>query len=518
VIFLFAFLLSCRPKNEDLPSYTILFGGDFIMGRRINEALYDPEKSQTILGDVDNIFLSADLGIINAEGVIAHGGFFSDKGEPRPHMYRAHPNVLDVLKKLEIDALTVANNHSGDYGSEAFAEMLYHIHKADMQYIGGGSNISEAMQATYFTLPNATIAIIGADLTIGKYFAASDNKPGIWHLPGLKKKQRKNVIEQLINAGETARKHADIVLFSPHWGDNMKDAPSPNTRKIANALLNGPYDAIIGHSAHWIQGMEVINNKPVVYDMGNLVVDYAGRDDGHYGMLIAIEVNKNQVLSLTGHPLRLKKNKTTLDSSGVALNKFIERSKQLGTTMQVIEGNATYELPYRDGIHQITPPPKKGVPPAIQSHSESTSLVNESPLWSSNGIELLQAKMALTDLSVPKAGNIMELWLKAGNNAPETLIIHERSTWSNGKETKSNYDRHFPGDWLRPIDTWRPNEVIHDSSLIRHRFTPEGVIDYSICFSESTSYKDCKEWYPVGSATYNPDAKKLFLQLKEREQ
>ena len=62
---------------------------------------------------------SADIRIGNLECVVATGGDPADKN----FTFRAHPRTLPVLKR-HFDAVALANNHSGDYGRAAFAEML----------------------------------------------------------------------------------------------------------------------------------------------------------------------------------------------------------------------------------------------------------------------------------------------------------------------------------------------------------------------------------------------------------
>ncbi len=83
------------------------------------------------------LLASADLRLANLECVIAEGG----KEIPgKPWTFRAKPSVLPLLKR-HVDAVSLANNHSGDYGRSAFVEMLGRLEAAGLPYFGGGRDL-----------------------------------------------------------------------------------------------------------------------------------------------------------------------------------------------------------------------------------------------------------------------------------------------------------------------------------------------------------------------------------------
>jgi len=71
-------------------------------------------------GPFAKILSSADIRVGNLECVVATIG---SAEEDKPYTFRAHPRVLPLLKK-HFDAVGLANNHSGDFGPDAFAQML----------------------------------------------------------------------------------------------------------------------------------------------------------------------------------------------------------------------------------------------------------------------------------------------------------------------------------------------------------------------------------------------------------
>jgi poly-gamma-glutamate capsule biosynthesis protein CapA/YwtB (metallophosphatase superfamily) len=67
---------------------------------------------------------------------------------------------------------------------------------------------------------------------------------------------------------------ADLVVFSIHWGPNMRQAPPDEFKQFARAVLDAGADIFHGHSAHIFQGIEIYKGKPILYDIGDLIDDY----------------------------------------------------------------------------------------------------------------------------------------------------------------------------------------------------------------------------------------------------
>ena len=63
---------------------------------------------------------------------------------------------------------------------------------------------------------------------------------------------------------------AQLVVVSLHWGTENQHDPNAEQRALAPALTASPdVDMVIGHHAHVVQPIEVINGKPVVFGLGN---------------------------------------------------------------------------------------------------------------------------------------------------------------------------------------------------------------------------------------------------------
>src|SRR4051812_2525765 len=85
------------PPSPTGPVHHLAFAGDLCTGKTLNLALHDPQAAAAMFRDAPPILHQADLTLINGEGVIASGGRIADKGEPRPLLYRARPELLALL-------------------------------------------------------------------------------------------------------------------------------------------------------------------------------------------------------------------------------------------------------------------------------------------------------------------------------------------------------------------------------------------------------------------------------------
>ncbi|MCP4677461.1 MAG: CapA family protein [Deltaproteobacteria bacterium] len=529
-------LSGCKKKEvpKNLPVHTIVYGGDITLARRLNESLHDKATHASIFAEVKPIFQSADIMLGNAEGVVAEGGQFTDKGEPRPYMYRAHPIVMDILKDAGFDVLTVGNNHSGDYGPEAFSEMLDRLTAAGIGYTGGGHNLADAARPFYRKVDDTVVAIVGGDLTMTHRVRALKNRAGPLFSDFFffsKLSQSDKLLSQLSKTLKEARKHAHVVLFSPHWGENWKAQPSKVMRALARRIIELGYDGIIGHSSHWYHGVELIDGKPVIYDAGNLLLDYGGGDPAHRAFLWELSFNRAGVTAIKGYPLWLEFNQTTLAKGKIQkelLKGVQKRSKDLGTTLTIDDGVVTARCKPGEisGPGKAAPPPARAVPGRIRM-APSDTVIDVLPkraipvnIAYEEGIRLIGYELLSPELAVPKAGQFVILYWTTDQEVKKSYTVHLEAHgrhFKTGKKRKE-FAIHLPGDWLLPTNKWPVGKVIRDWTLFRLTFKPEGKVTFYMGLrdkglltpkSEELQFENNK-LFQLGQAVYRKGAPQMF--------
>ncbi len=481
-----------RIVSKELPRHTIVFGGDVITGRRMNYALFDKKARGRIFGDVKPLIERADLAIVNVEGVISNGGHFIDKNTQTQYAFRAHPRMIDVFVKAGIDIATVGNNHAGDYGPEALVEMLDRLTFAGIKYAGGGYNLADARRPAFQILGDTTVAVVGADLTGTKAAHAKPDRPGTYFFHNAQSgKNLDSIVKELTVVLKKARKHAHIVLFTPHWGRNWKTAPTKSLRKLAKSLIKAGYDGILGHSAHLIHGVEIIDGKPVIYDAGNLVLDNGHKGDSHRCLLWELEVTRAGITAVKGYPLWLKRNHSTManDKESDKILAMIERrSSKLGTKIEIRDGTARLECePGAIAGPKGTPTPPSREKPGEIREAPSDVVLEALPKGATKidvrypeGIRLIGYKLVAKQLTKPLASQVVALYFTADRQVEKQyqVYVEARGTDPKNDKPKKISTNHLTGDWILPSTEWPVGKVIQDWTMIMLTLKPEGRVNF----------------------------------------
>ena len=224
-----------------------------------------------------------DLRIGNLECVVATGG----TAETKPFTFRADPGVLPVLKK-HFDAMSVANNHSGDFGKAAFAEELGLMRKAGLPYFGGGEDLAEAHKPVILERNGLRIALLGYVEFKPRSFEAGAQLPGVaWS------GEDDQVIEDIVAARRDYR--ADIVIPYMHWGWEEEPNPSPRLREFARRMIDAGADMVVGGHPHVTQGAEMYKGKPIVYSLGNFLFNSFDTEATTTGWVLSAHIGRDGV-------------------------------------------------------------------------------------------------------------------------------------------------------------------------------------------------------------------------------
>jgi poly-gamma-glutamate synthesis protein (capsule biosynthesis protein) len=246
---------------------TLALTGDVMLGRGVNEMLR-PARPEEPWGDALPLLDSADLRIINLECAITeHKRQWSRT--PKVFHFRADPLAVGVLEAAHIDACSLANNHTLDFEEQGLLDTLAHLEAAGIRYAGAGRDGGEAARPALLEGGVALVAFTDNEPP----FAAGQGKPGTNYLPVSVEPEVLRRVEEAIGAAREAG--ARTVVFSNHWGPNMVERPRDLFRRFARAVVDLGADVYYGHSAHVFQGVEIYRGKPILYDTGDFIDDYA---------------------------------------------------------------------------------------------------------------------------------------------------------------------------------------------------------------------------------------------------
>ena len=291
-IFVCAFLLISNLAFAGADTIKIAFVGDIMLdelpGQYIKKGK-DPFKSFA------SILASSDITIGNLETVVGRGG----KKEQKPYTFRAHPRVIPVLKK-HFSAVSLANNHSADYGTKAFVQMMDLFDQKGLRYFGAGKNIVEAHEPIIFNVKGKRIAILGYNEFFPRSFEALDDRPGVaW--------SDDDYVRYDIRR---AREHhkADLVIVFPHWGIEHEKVASSRQVALAHLMIDSGADAVIGGHPHVTQNIEIYKDKPIFYSLGNFVFNGFDDEDSNTGWLVRLDFGADSTIKFEIFVAKLDKN------------------------------------------------------------------------------------------------------------------------------------------------------------------------------------------------------------------
>jgi poly-gamma-glutamate capsule biosynthesis protein CapA/YwtB (metallophosphatase superfamily) len=165
-------------------------------------------------------------------------------------------------------------------------------------------------------------------------FAAGADRPGTNYLPVSLRPEVLRRVERAVSAVREVG--VATVIFSNHWGPNMVQRPKEIFRRFARAVIDLGVDIYYGHSAHVFQGVEIYHGKPILYDTGDFIDDYAVnrelRNDWSFFFRISVEEGRFERLDLI--PVKLSYARVDLATGGereIILDRMEHLSAEMGT-------------------------------------------------------------------------------------------------------------------------------------------------------------------------------------------
>ena len=304
--------------------------GDTMLGRKVADVIVGRGSEAVVADEVVAVAHEADLLVLNLECCISdRGERWPDPG--KPFFFRAPPAATEVLTRLGVDCVTLANNHVLDYGTEALLDTVAHLRAAGIAYVGAGPDLTAARAPAVLRAHGFRLAVLGcADHP--REYTAGPASPGIAY--------------GLAWVGRALRTiEADAVLVTPHWGPNMAVEPLPRIRRAAAGLRAAGATLVAGHSAHVFHGVE----DGILYDLGDFLDDYAVdrelRND--LGLLFLVELERDGPVRLEAVPLKLEFCHTRLAEGEEARwirDRFAAACRRLGTEVHAEAGRLVVSL------------------------------------------------------------------------------------------------------------------------------------------------------------------------------
>ena len=238
----------------------LLFGGDVLI-KASTESIYKNNGvtglvSEEILAEMQN----ADIMMVN------HEFQFSTRGEPmedKQFTFQTDPKNVQILLDLGIDIVSLANNHSLDFGQDALQDTFVTLDEAGILYAGAGDSKERAEELQVIEVNGKKFGFLAATRVIPVAgWDVRNKQPGLFTTYD---------DTRLVERIRESKEECDFLTVYVHWGIEREEYPEEYQNVIAKHCVEAGADVIIGAHPHVLQGIEFIEGKPIFYSLGNYI-------------------------------------------------------------------------------------------------------------------------------------------------------------------------------------------------------------------------------------------------------
>ncbi len=292
--------------------FTIALGGDAIITRRLS-----PYKEPQFL-DMIELVRSADAAFVNLEMLLHDYEPFPAASSGGTYM-RGEPSLAGELAWAGFDLVSMANNHTGDYGADGHRITRRHAEAAGLVSAGTGENLAEAREARFLETQDGRVALISVASSFTDHSVAGPARGAVRGRPGLnplrinswrtmepdKLERLRAMMEEVgLNTGREGEPGLTIfgnrILPGEETGRDSEPDPNdveeiaavvrnaarladyvvvtihahnqgPYLQKFARAVVDAGADVFVGHGPHFLTGIEVYKGKPIMYSLGDFI-------------------------------------------------------------------------------------------------------------------------------------------------------------------------------------------------------------------------------------------------------
>lgn len=240
----------------------IIIAGDFCPQNRV-ASLINKGHYEEVLHEVKPVLGQSDYSIVNLEAPIVEGP--AKPIEKTGPNLKCSANIIDAIKYVGFQAITLANNHFYDYGEAGARTTLEKIENAGFDHVGAGFAPKGASKILYKIIANESFAFINC--CEHEFSVVTENSTGCNPLDTIN-------IYNSIHEAKCLAKHVIVIV---HGGIEMYQLPTPRMTKVYRFFIEAGADAVINHHQHCFSGYEIYKDKPIVYGLGNFCFDWKGR-------------------------------------------------------------------------------------------------------------------------------------------------------------------------------------------------------------------------------------------------
>ena len=286
---------------EPPPEITLTVVGDLMLGRGVAAVHRDPT---TTLRGLQPLLRRADITLGNLEGTLSTRGL--PQQDPPSDSFGFDPDVLRGLADAGFDALSLANNHTGDYGERALLETIAEFDGSAIADFGAGADLARASEPAIVRRDGVSVGLLGFN-AIGETPQAGPAQPGALsvRMPPRTGPLNRKDLAHVLRAIRELDGRVDAVVVLPHWGEQYTHVPEPVQRTVGRRLVDAGADLVVGGHPHWVQGVERHRGVTIAHSLGNAVFDMDFSEQTMEGVVLTATVSAEGVSNIDLAPYRM---------------------------------------------------------------------------------------------------------------------------------------------------------------------------------------------------------------------
>lgn len=246
---------------------TFLFTGDVFLGRAVERIMQREGTSYPFIG-IAPLLQRSDIAVGNFEAAVPE---VHDETPAYTFRFSVRREYMPVLREQGFDVLSLANNHTNDFGKEGLFHTRAVCNASDLSCVGDPLEANE-YSAGVFHAGDASVGILALHT--------------LFSIPS--REELVPIIEEM--GGEDVIRVAYV-----HWGVEYDETHSTVQAALAHLLIDLGMDAVIGHHPHVVQDIEMYKGKPIFYSLGNLIFDQYLSKGTETGLIVQMKVEEETI-------------------------------------------------------------------------------------------------------------------------------------------------------------------------------------------------------------------------------
>ncbi len=259
------------PEEIQDTTLSIAIVGDMMFDRAVRRKINN-QGFDSVWGDTKGILAPYDIKIGNLEGPITSypSRTLLPSGKTAKILSFTFPtSTASELKKVGFDAVSLANNHTDNFGTKGLKETRDALVSADIYHFGDPAN--EQLLSTVLCDKKSfeqCVAIVG------------------FHEFAYIKANEQKVIEEI----QMRKTQGYYTIVYPHWGAEYKQTHTQYQQNLARSWIDAGADLVVGAHPHVVAHAEEYKGKMIFYSLGNFIFDQYFSFNTTHGLVLGIHI------------------------------------------------------------------------------------------------------------------------------------------------------------------------------------------------------------------------------------